>query len=87
MLIVGAQFSGCLHLTPFSMLFQIYMSFRNNIGQLQAVVMVQLAEWSLPIPEIRGSCAIIRNILYLTYLLVIVEKTKITKRGQECPIF
>ena len=42
--------------------------------------MTQLAEWLLPIPEIQGSNPVIGKILFWTYLLLTVEKTKIVQK-------
>ena len=43
--------------------------------------MAQLAERSLPIPEIRVSYSVIANILHLIYLLLPDENTKIKKKA------
>ena len=51
-----------------------------------ALVAAQLAEWSLPKPEVRGSNPDISKILLWTKILVTVEKTKIMKKGRERPI-
>ena len=52
------------------------------------MVVAQLAEWSLPIPEVRGLNPVIGKILYWTYLLLTVEKTKIKKKeAVNGPIF
>ena len=45
-----------------------------------AVVVAQLVKWLLPIPEIFGSNPVIGKILFWTYLLLTVEKTKINKK-------
>ena len=52
-----------------------------------AVVVAQLVEWLLPIPEVWGSNSVIVNNLYWTFTLNCIEKTKIKKRGREWPIF
>ena len=44
--------------------------------QSGAVVVAQLAECLLPIPEVRGSKLVIGEILCWTYLMLTVEKTK-----------
>ena len=40
----------------------------------------QLVEWSLPIPEVRGSNPVIGNNLYWTFTVNCFEKTKIKKK-------
>ena len=45
-----------------------------------ALVVAQLAEWSFLIQEVRGSNAVIGKKLYWTYLLLIVKKSKSTKK-------
>ena len=48
---------------------------------IRAVVVAQLEERSLPIPEIRGSNPVIGyNIYYHLYLKNCIEKTKIKKK-------
>ena len=44
------------------------------------MVVAQLAERSLPIPDIRGWNPVMSNILYWIYLLLTVQKTKIKKK-------
>ena len=54
------------------------------------VVVAQLVEWSLLIPEVRGSTPVIGKI-YIEHLFVnlfiinCIEKTKINKKGKELP--
>ena len=54
---------------------------------LRAVVVAQLAEWSLPIPEVRGSNPVIDKLLYCTFTINCIDKTKIHERGREWPNF
>ena len=51
------------------------------------MVVAQLVERSLPIPEVRGSNPVIGKKLYQTLTVNCIEKTKIKKRGREWPIF
>ena len=44
------------------------------------VVVTQLVERSLPIPEVRGSNPVIGKYLYWTFTLSCIEKTKIKKK-------
>ena len=44
-----------------------------------AVFVAQLVEQSLPIPEVPGSNPVISNILYWTFTIKCIEKTKIKK--------
>ena len=47
------------------------------------VVVAQLVEWSLPIPKVRGSNAVIRKFLCGTFVycqMYNIEKTKIKKK-------
>ena len=44
--------------------------------------MAQLAEWLLPIPEVRGSNPVISKILQWTYLLISVEKPNKEKEAE-----
>ena len=67
---------------------------QHNMSQLQmcakygAVVVAQLVERSLPIPEVHSSNPVIGKI-YIEHLFTIncIEKTKINKRGREWPTF
>ena len=55
---------------------------------IRAVVVAQLVERLLPIPEIRGSNPVIGYIIYYQlYLKNCIEKTKIKKRGRDWPNF
>ena len=45
-----------------------------------AVVVAQLVERSLPIPEVRGSNPVIGKNLYRTFTVNCIEKTKIKKK-------
>ena len=45
----------------------------ENICCMGAVVIAQLAAWSLPIPDVRGLISIIGKILYRTCILFTVE--------------
>ena len=50
--------------------------------------MTQLVEWSLPIPEVRGSSPVISKNLYRELTVNCIEKTKNEeKRGREWTIF
>ena len=55
------------------------------MGRL-AVVVAQLVEWLLSIPEVRGSNPVIGKIICWTFTVNCIEKTKINKRGREWPI-
>ena len=44
------------------------------------MVVAQLVEQSLLIPEVRGSNPFIGNVLYCTFILNFIEKTKIKKK-------
>ena len=46
----------------------------------RAVAVTQLTEWSLPIPEVRGSNPVIVKALLRTYLLLTIEKTQLKKK-------
>ena len=54
----------------------------NALKELRtwAAVVTQLAEQSLPIPEVRGSNLVISEILKWACLLLAVKKTKIKKK-------
>ena len=45
------------------------------------MVVAQLVEWSLSIPEVRSSNPVIGKILYWTFTVNCIEKTKIKKKG------
>ena len=59
---------------------------RNNaknfykVNMLGEVVVAQLVERSLPIPEVRGSNPVIGKNLYRTFTVNCIEKTKIKKK-------
>ena len=46
----------------------------------RAVVVAQLVEWLLSIPEVWGSNPVIGNILFWTFTVKCIEKTKIKKK-------
>ena len=46
----------------------------------EAVVVAQLAEWSLPRPEVRSSNPVVGEFLYRTFIFTCIEKTKIEKK-------
>ena len=52
----------------------------TKISVIWAVVVTQLVERLLPIPEVDGSNAVIGKKLYLTFTVNYIEKTKIKKK-------
>ena len=44
------------------------------------MVVAQLVEWLLPIPEVRCSNPVISNIVYSTVIVKCIEKKKIKKK-------
>ena len=48
-----------------------------------AVVVAQLVERSLPLPEVRGSNPVLGKNLYSTFTVNCIEKTKIKKKEAE----
>ena len=54
---------------------------------VREVVVAQLVERLLPIPEVRGSNPVIGKNLYRTFTVNCIEKTRKRKRGREWPIF
>ena len=58
-----------------------------KIKYIGAVVVAQLVERSLPIPEVRGSNPVIGKKLYWIFTVICIEKTKIKKKRPEMPIF
>ena len=51
------------------------------------VVVAQLVERSLPIPEVHGSNPVIRKNLYRTFTVNCIEKTKIKKKTPKMSLF
>ena len=47
----------------------------------RAVVVAQLVEWLLPIPEVHGSNPVIGKIFQHLFTVNCIEKTKIKKKG------
>ena len=53
----------------------------------RAMVVVQLVERSLPIPEVRGSNPVIDKLYFTCILSIVLKRQKLRKRGREWPIF
>ena len=52
-----------------------------------AVVVAQLVEQLLAIPEVRNSNPVISKNLYWMFTVNCIKKTKIEKKGRDWPIF
>ena len=64
----------------FSLFLSLYSSFELNLFAIGTVVVAQLVERLLLIPEVGGSIPVIGKILKWTYLLLAVETTYIKKK-------
>ena len=67
--------------------FSIYFLIVTLFYGHSAVIVAQLAEWSLPRPEVLRSSPVIGKILQWIYLLLTVEKTNRRNRGREWPLW
>ena len=56
-------------------------------NKLRAVVVAQVVERLLLIPEVRSSNPVIGKNLYWTFTVNCIEKTRVRKRGRELPNF
>ena len=57
------------------------MKFKSEMNKsIWEVVVAQLVEWSLPIPEVRGSNPVIGKNLLILNIVNCLEKTKIKKK-------
>ena len=61
---------------------QVFLTSHHFLRLLRAVVVAQLVEWSLLIPDVRGLNPVIGNYLYIEHLFTVncIEKTKIKKK-------
>ena len=61
-------------------IFAIKVGRKGKLIKLWAVVVAQSVEWSLPIPEVRGSNPVIGKHLNRTFTVNCIEKTKIKEK-------
>ena len=68
------------HFSPHNSHYYEIRDFNNNIQLYWAVVVAQLVERSLPIPEVHGSNPVISKNLYWTFTANFIEKMTIRNK-------